>query len=71
MGHDSSVIKVTDFELNNHSSIFGRGKDLLTYHHIWTSSGAHPVSYPMCTGGSVHGIKQPEHGADLMSSQGV
>jgi hypothetical protein len=31
---------------------------------VQTGSEAHPASYPMCTGGSLSGIKQPGRYAD-------
>jgi hypothetical protein len=34
------------------------------HHRVQTGSGAHPASYPMCTGGSFPGVKWPGREAD-------
>jgi hypothetical protein len=39
---------------------YNRGRDILLRHHVYTSSGAHPASYPMSTEGSFPRVKRPE-----------
>jgi hypothetical protein len=39
-------------------------QDCSLFHGIQTSSGAHPASYPMGTGGSFPGVKWQGHEAD-------
>jgi hypothetical protein len=34
------------------------------HHRVQTESGAHPASYPMCTSGYFHGVKQLGREAD-------
>jgi len=38
--------------------------DFNLHHHVQTSSGAHPASYPAGTGASFPGVKQLESEAD-------
>jgi hypothetical protein len=46
-------------------SIPGRGKEFFLFHSVQTSSGAHPASYPMGTGGSFPGVKRQMREAGL------
>jgi hypothetical protein len=43
------------------------GQEFSLLRIVQTGSGAHPASYPMCTGGSFPGVKQQEHEADHSS----
>jgi hypothetical protein len=45
--------------LDDQNSIPGRAGYFSLWHHVQTGSGAHTASYPMGTGGSLHGVKQP------------
>jgi hypothetical protein len=40
-----------------------KGLEFSFLHVIQTGPGAHPVSYPMCTGGTFLGVKWPGHEA--------
>jgi hypothetical protein len=53
---------------------FTVGQDFSLHQHVQTGSGAHPASYPMCTGGPFPGGKAwPGRDADHLppSSAGV
>jgi len=43
----STISKLTDYELDNWVSISSMGRNTSLHHHIHTSPGAHPASYPM------------------------
>jgi hypothetical protein len=51
---------VTACGLDDRDSDLDRDRDFLLRHYVKTGSGAHPVSYPICT----RGIKHPEIEAD-------
>jgi hypothetical protein len=53
MSRDWSVGMVTGYGLDSRGLILSRGKDFSLLHNIQTGSGAHKVSYPMSTGGSL------------------
>jgi hypothetical protein len=56
---------VSDYRLDNRSSIPGRDNGLTSGFSVPTSSETHSASHPMSTGVSFPGIKaQPRHDAD-------
>jgi hypothetical protein len=55
------------YRLGNQGSVPGKGNDGISSLccHVQTSSGAHPTSYPMDTGGALTpGVKWPGHEVD-------
>jgi hypothetical protein len=48
----SSVGTATDYGLDDRGSNPAEAGNFSLRHHVQTGSGAHPASYPMCTGGS-------------------
>jgi hypothetical protein len=58
---DSTVGITTDYGFDGRSSIPGKGiRNFSPLHSV----RAHPASYPMGTGGSLSGVKQPRREAD-------
>jgi hypothetical protein len=56
--------KVTDYRLDDRSSIPDSDNRLSLYRHIQTGSRVHTASYPMRERGSFAGIKRPVREAD-------
>jgi hypothetical protein len=51
------MIIIIIIRLDDRGSIPGRASDFYLLHSVQTDSGIHPASYPMGTGGTVHGGK--------------
>jgi hypothetical protein len=50
---------------------FSVGERYFSLHSIQTSSGTHPASYPVGTGNSLSGVKQPSREAELSPPSSV
>jgi hypothetical protein len=59
------------YGLDSQDSIPGKGKGFSPLHSVQTGSGAHPVFYPMGTGGSFPGVNRPGRETDHSSNAEV
>jgi hypothetical protein len=64
---DSPVGTTAGYRLDGCGLVHGRGQNLSVLHSYQFGSGAHLVYYPMGTGGSLHGVKRSELGADNLA----
>jgi hypothetical protein len=63
MSLDSSIGTSTSYGLDGRGSICDGNREYSLLHSVQTSSRAHPAFYAMDTGGSLSGVKRPEHEA--------